>query len=96
MPVGSYRAAIGAFYFRLWKHVHKKRRIVRGSCLQKSKKIVCLLKFFLCNVIMIVVYLNLHHSSVMVTNFTSEGDKSNPGPEHFAIKKSSTGILSPG
>ena len=23
----------------------------------------------------------------MVTNFTSEGDKSNPGPEHFAIKK---------
>ena len=36
---------------------------------------------------MIVVYLNLHHSSVMVTNFTSEGDKSNPGPEHFAIKK---------
>ena len=45
---------------------------------------------------MIVVYLNLHHSSVMVTNFTSEGDKSNPGPEHFAIKKSSTGILSPG
>ena len=36
---------------------------------------------------MTVVYLNLRHSSVMVTDFTSESDRSNPGPEHFAIKK---------
>ena len=74
----------------------KKEELFEEVACKNQKKIVCLLKFFLCNVIMIVVYLNLHHRSVMVTNFTSEGDKSNPGPEHFAIKKSSTGILSPG
>lgn len=44
-------------------------------------------ELFLCSVIMIMVYLNLHESSVMVRNLTSEGNGSKPGPSHFAIKR---------
>ena len=45
------------------------------------------LKFFLCSAI-IIVYLNLHYSSVILRNLTSEGGvESNPGPWLFAIRK---------
>ena len=48
---------------------------------------MCLLKTFLCNAI-IIVYLNLHYSSVILRNLTSEGGvESNPGPRPFAIRK---------
>ena len=45
------------------------------------------LKFFLCSAI-IIVYLNLHYSSVILRNLASEsGVESNPGPWPFAIRK---------
>ena len=48
---------------------------------------MCFLKTFLCNAI-IIVYLNLHYSSVILRNLTSEGGvESNPGPRPFAIRK---------
>ena len=88
LSVESYRAVIGVFYLRLGKHEHTKKRIApQGSCLRKSKKLMCFLKLFLCSAI-IIVYLNLHYSSVILRNLTSEGGvESNPGPWLFSIRK---------
>ena len=46
-----------------------------------------LLNFFLCSVIVIIVYLNLYYSSVVFRNLTSEGVNYNLGPGPFAIRK---------
>ena len=37
--------------------------------------------------IIIILYLNLHYSSVILTNCTSEGVESNPGPGSFVVRK---------
>ena len=87
LSVESYREVIGVLYLRLGKHKHTKKRIAQGSCLRKSKKLMYFLKFFSCSAI-IIVYLNLHYSSVILRNLTSEGGvESNPGPRPFAIRK---------
>ena len=87
LPVESCRAAIGVCYFRHGKHVHKrKKNNCTSKFLAKIKETNVSSKLFLCSVIMIMVYLNLHDRSVMVRNLTSEGNGSNPGPSHFAVK----------
>ena len=43
---------------------------------------------------MVIVYWNLHHSSVIVRKRISEGVERSPGPRHFWDKKSSTDIAS--
>ena len=45
LPVESCRTAIGVFYFRHGKHVHKKNNCT-SKFLAKIKKLTCLLNFF--------------------------------------------------
>ena len=87
LSVEIYRAVIGVFFLRPGKHEHTKKRIAQGSCLRKSKKLMCFLKFFLSSAI-IIVYLNSHYRSVILRNLTCEGGvESNPCPRPFAIRK---------
>ena len=47
---------------------------------------ICFLEVILCSAIIIIAYLNLHYSSVILINLTSEGVEINPGPRPFPIR----------
>ena len=78
LSVESYRVAMG---------VHKKISCTRKLLVKIKKKLMRLLKFFLYSLIVIIVYVNLHCTSVMVRSFTSQGVEINPGPRQSAKKK---------
>ena len=84
--VESYIAPIRVFHLRLGKHVHtQQKQNCTRKLLEKIKNIDVPSEVFSCSVIMIIVHLNLHYSSLIFRNLTSECVKSNLGP--FAKEK---------